>query len=255
MEAFMVTLYLMEAIGPPQLLMHLRVRNLAQTWRWPEKDFPFSIACHFIPEYSWSLLFILSISPYPPDISSSHPLCECILSLSLFLCRSFSHSSHLPVAFLPPHAWFSLPVALQRKFNIGLFGVSKDSIRRSSGHYTKTNISCCGQEQQTLPHYHAHFCSTGLVSCSLLDSFSLLNLLLRTSLHLSKSESVERVFTFCKHFRESCYGVIWNFWHSKYSMGTLLSLCSRCSSLLLSRKKCRAWNIDRYRQIDRSTDR
>ncbi len=195
MEAFMVTLYLMEAIGPPQLLMHLWVRNLAQIWRWPERDFPFNIACHFIPEYSWSLLFILSISPYPPDISSSHPLRVYFVSLSLSLSLFLSLLSS-PRCLPFPHAWFSLPVALQRKFNIGLFGVSKDSIRRSSGHYTKTNISCCGQEQQNIASlsHHAHFCSTGLVSCSLLsDSFSLLNLLFRTSLLLSKSESVERV--------------------------------------------------------------
>ncbi len=212
--------------------------------------------------YPWILLvslvhsFNFSVPPWHLIFSPSMRVYFVSLSFSLSLFLSLLSSPRCLPPPPPPHAWFSLPVALQRKFNIGLFGVSKDSIRRSSGHYTKTNISCCGQEQQTLPHYHAHFCSTGLVSCSLLsDSFSLLNLLLRTSLHLSKSESVERVFTFCKHFRESCYGVIWNFWHSKYSMGTLLSLCSRCSSLFLSRKKCRAWNIDRYRQIDRSTDR
>lgn len=154
MEAFMVTLYLMEAIGPPQLLMHLRVRNLAQTWRWPVRDFPLKIACHFILEYyrclslvhsfifsapPWHLIFSPSVSVFCLALSFS-------VSLSLTLLISLLPS-------FPPHAWFSLPVALQRKFNIGLFGVSKDSIRRSSGHYAKTNISCWGQEQQTPPHY------------------------------------------------------------------------------------------------------
>lgn len=146
MEAFMVTLYLMEAIGPPQMLMHLWVRNLAQFWRWPKKDFPFEITCHFIS---------LSLLPSPvrslsfSTLTTSHllTLCECILSCALSL------SSHLPSAFFSLLVFLSLPVALQRKFNIGLFGVSKDSIRRSSGPYAKTNISCCGQEQQTSPHY------------------------------------------------------------------------------------------------------
>lgn len=49
----------------------------------------------------------------------------------------------------------SLPVALHRKFNIGLFGVSKDSFHWSFGLRTKTNISCRGQEQRTRPHYLA----------------------------------------------------------------------------------------------------
>lgn len=149
MEAFMVTLYLMEAIGPPQLLMHLRVQNLAQTWRWPERDFPFKIACHFIPEYYRPLSLVHSFIFFAPPWHLIFSPSMRVFCLAL----SFSHSSHLPAAILPPHAWFSLPVALQRKFNIGLFGVSKDSIRRTSGHYAKTNISCWGQEQQTSPHY------------------------------------------------------------------------------------------------------
>lgn len=108
--------------------------------------------------YLWILSVSLSCSFFhflrTPLTSHLLTLYECILPCSLFLCLSLSLTPLFsPLPSFPPHAWFSLPVALQRKFNIGLFGVSKDSIRRSSGHYAKTNISCWGQEQQTSPHY------------------------------------------------------------------------------------------------------
>lgn len=151
-------------------------------------------------------LNILSFSPFPPDISSSHPLW--VYFVSLF----FSHSSHLPAASLSPqHARFSVPVALQRKFNIGLFGVSKDSIRRSSGHYAKTNISCWGQEQQTLPHYPTVLICAPLVSspCSLAsESFCLVNLC-RTSLVAVK---LRKCGTFWRSgMKRRLFVCFWNF--------------------------------------------
>lgn len=105
MEAFMVTLYLMEAIGPPQLLMHLRVRNLAQTWRWPVRDFPLKIACHFISEYyrSFSRSFFHFLRT--PLTSRLLTLYECILSCSLFLSLLSSPLYH---PFPPTHDSLSL---------------------------------------------------------------------------------------------------------------------------------------------------
>ncbi len=209
---------------PATVVMHLRVRNLAQTWRWPERDFPFSIAC-LLSLNILGLLFILSISPYPPDISLL-TLYECIC-LSLLSLSLFSHSSHLPVAFLPPHAWFSLPVALQRKFNMDClefpripFGVAPGTTQRQT-----SAVAAKSSKHASL-------------SCSFLLHWSRLMLSSKWFVlpvksapqDVSSPVKIRKCRRVYKHFRESCYGVIWNFWHSKYSMGTLLSLCSRCSS-------------------------
>lgn len=102
--------------------------------------------------YPWlvSLSLVRSVDFSAPPTSHLLTLRECILSCARSLSRTPLIS---PLPSFPPLVSLSLPVALQRKFNIGLFGVSKDSIQRSSGPYAKTNISCWGQEQQTSPHY------------------------------------------------------------------------------------------------------
>lgn len=104
--------------------------------------------------YPWLVSLFLSRSfcrfLRTPLTSHLLTLCECILSCALSLSRTPLIS---PLPSFTPLVSLSLPVALQRKFNIGLFGVSKDSIRRSSEPYAKTNISCWGQEQQTSLHY------------------------------------------------------------------------------------------------------
>lgn len=151
MEALRVILDVRELVGQPQLLMHLQVRDLAPSRGWTEG---LSIQNSLSNSQSiFSLPFYESLSSsLPPLQSLSSSFSHSLASLLCFLFLFISPSLHLS---FPQCMFPSLPVALHRKFNIGLFGVSKDSFHWSSGLRTKTNISCRGQEQQTQSHYLA----------------------------------------------------------------------------------------------------
>lgn len=164
--------------------------------------------------YPWilsaSLLFILSFSPHPPDISSSHPLWVYFVLLSFSLTPLISP---LP-SFPPTHDSLSL---WHCRGNLILdclefpripFGVAPGTTQRQ----TSAVGAKSSKHRLIIPpcSFLLHW------SCLLLFSkwiFLPVKLALQDFLFLSNSESVE----LCKHFEESpprwsktCFGLILN---------------------------------------------